>query len=141
MVFYKTQMPQGVAANVVRALKLASALADNRNRGILQAMRAPNQQTAQEFVAKLIDLLENCTDVARVCMGPALREQARSTEVKKPRKLAPGLRHKLQHVGINAISGLTLREEEIGSIRSFWAVRAIEAARIQGQWMGRAGTR
>ena len=117
MVLYKTQMPQGVAANVVRALMRASALADGRNRGILKAMGAPNEQTAQEFVAKLLELLDNCTEVARVCMGPALREQARSTEVEKPRKLAPGLRYRLSQVCINATPGFTLRAEEIGSDR------------------------
>ena len=125
-------MPQGVAANVIHALKLGSALVDNRNEEILQSMRAPSQQTAQEFVDKLIALLESCNEVARVCMAPALRKQARSTVVARPRKLAPGLRHKLQHVSINAIPGLILREEEVGSIRSFWSVHAIEASRIQG---------
>ena len=131
MVLYRTQMPRGVAANVVHALKLASALADGRRKEVLQTMWAPNDQTGQEFAEELVRLLDDCTAVTRVCTGRVLREQARSTEVKKPRKLAIGLRHRLHGVCIHTTPGLTLRAEEIGSVRSFWAIRATEKARIQ----------
>ena len=131
MVLYRTQMPRGVAANVVHALKLASALVDGRRKEVLQTMGTPNEQTAQEFAGELIRLLDDCTAVSRVCTGQVLREQARSTEVKKPRKLATGLRHRLHGVCIHTIPGLTLRAGEIGSVRPFWAIRATRIERTQ----------
>ena len=131
MVLYRTQMPRGVAANLVHALKLANALVDGRRREVLQTMGTPNEQTAQEFAGELIRLLDDCTAVSRVCTGQVLREQARSTEVKKPRKLATGLRHRLHGVCIHTIPGLTLRAGEIGSVRPFWAIRATRIERTQ----------
>ena len=131
MVLYRTQMPRGVAANVVHALKLASALADGRKKDVLQTMWAPNEQTGLEFAEELVRLLDDCTAVTRVCTGQVLREQARSTEVKKPRKLAIGLRHRLHGVCVHTTPGLTLRAGEIGSVRPFWAIRETQQVRTQ----------
>ena len=131
MVLYRTQMPRGVAANLVHALKLANALIDGRRKEVLQTMGTPSEQTAQEFAGKLIRLLDGCTTVSRVCAGQVLREQARSTEVKKPRKLATGLRHRLHDVCIHTTPGLTLRAGEIGSVRPFWAIQATQNVRTQ----------
>ena len=124
-------MPRGVAANVVHALKLASALADGGRKEVLQTMWAPNEQTGQEFAEELVRLLDDCTAVTRVCTGQMLREQARSTEVKMPRKLAIGLRHRLHGVCVHTTPGLTLRAGEIGSVRPFWAIRATQQERTQ----------
>ena len=38
----------------------------------------------------------------------------------------------MQQVRPIAIPGLTLREEEVGSIRYYWSVHAVEASRLQG---------
>ena len=132
MRFYAADMPSGAAGNCIQLLKLGAALANAANRNTLAAMGPPDEQSAEDFVRRLAELLERENVRSLEGVEPSLAAQSRNVRVMRPRKLCPFLRSILPSRSWVQAEGLVVRETEEGDQHQFFDTFAIEGERHEG---------
>ena len=138
MKFYAADMPSGAAGNCIQLLKLGAALANAANRSTLAAMGPPDEQSAEDFVRRLAEILERENVRALEGVEPSLAAQSRNVRVVRPRKMCPFLRSSLPCRSWVQAEGLVVREAEEGDQHQFYDTFAIEGERHEG-WLTQPG--
>ncbi|MDA8583842.1 hypothetical protein N9L68_06395 [bacterium] len=139
MLYYAADMPSGVAQNIIHLLRLGHAMMDPKNRDLLLDMQAPDEQSAHEWVALLIKLLDQIGQRADEAFAVSLARQQRSGSIAAPRVLRPIVRGRVCAAEWQGRGGVTIQEGQVGESFQYYSTRHIPTEQWQGRISSRGG--